>query len=473
MFSEPNLFGIHKSIFLSTILILNLSASPITFNDAAEITQRTMPANKQIILSYHTAIQEATKSIVYIWTTHTPSKEMQQMHPFFEQFFGQGRGPQYSEPRQGLGSGVIITDDGYIVTNNHVIENADEITVQINGDTAAYKADVIGKDPKSDLAVIKINVEKKLSPILMGHSNNLEIGDVVFAIGNPFGVGQSVTQGIISAQHKDSVGINEYENFIQTDASINPGNSGGALVDSRGALIGINSAIMTRSGGSSGIGFAIEVNMVRNITKQLIEHGTITRGYLGVSIADLNKELRKLYKNSKGAMVIMVSPDSPAEKAGLQRGDLITKVDKKRIESAAALKNSIGQYKPGSTVAITFERDRKSQIVTLKLDDLDKVAIDTQTDEALLEGLQLSNLDAKTRYNYRIPDDIEGVLITEVDVESEAYYQNIRRGDIIMQIEKELIPDISTLKKILPKYKGKYKRIYLSRGGRIYVTAIK
>lgn len=473
MYSKFSSLTINKSLLLSTVLLLNLSASSIIFNDAAVVTQRTMPANGQIILSYNNAVKDATKSIVYISTTQEISQEMQQLHPFFEQFFGRGRAPQHFEPRQGLGSGVIISKDGYIVTNYHVIENADVITVQVNGKSTAYKAAVIGKDPKSDLAVIKIDVQKELSPILMGRSNNLEIGDVVFAIGNPFGVGQSVTQGIISAQHKDSVGINEYENFIQTDASINPGNSGGALVDSRGALIGINSAIMTRSGGNNGIGFAIEVDMVRNITKQLIEYGTITRGYLGVSIADLNKELRKLYKNSKGAMVIMVSPDSPAEKAGLQRGDLITKVDKKRIESAAALKNSIGQYKPGSTVAITFERDRKSQIVTLKLDDLDKVAIDTQTDGALLEGLQLSNLDAKTRYNYRIPDDIEGVLITEVDVESEAYYQNIRRGDIIMQVEKSLTPDLSTLKKVLKKYKNDYKRVYINRGGRIYVTAIK
>jgi serine protease Do len=473
MYSATSSKWAKKSIFLSTVLILNLGASSITFNDASVITQRTMPANSQIILSYNNAVKEATKSIVYISTTQDISEEMQQMHPFFEQFFGRGRGPQQFEPRQGLGSGVIISKDGYIVTNYHVIENADVITVQVNGNATAYKAEVVGKDPKSDLAVIKIDVKKELSPILMGRSNNLEIGDVVFAIGNPFGVGQSVTQGIISAQHKDSVGINEYENFIQTDASINPGNSGGALVDSRGALIGINSAIMTRSGGNNGIGFAIEVNMVRNIAKQLIESGEIQRGYLGVSISNLTKELRKLYKSPKGAMIVEVSPGSPAEKSGLQRGDLITKIDAKKIDGASALKNIIGQYRPGSTITLTYEREKELTTLTVKLDDLNQEPEISGTENALLEGLELSDLSNKTRYNYRIADDVQGVLVLAVDSDSEAYSQGIRQGDVIMQIEKELTPDLSTLKKVLKKYRGAYKRVYGNRNGRIYVTAIK
>lgn len=461
-----------KSILLSTVLTLALSASSISFNNAPEVTMRTMPAGKQTILSYNDAIKEATASIVFI-STKENARQIPQIHPFFEQFFGQGRIPREFQPRQGLGSGVIISSDGYIVTNNHVIDNADEISVSISKDSTEYTAKVIGKDPKSDLAVIKIETKKELPAIMMGYSDTLEIGDVVFAIGNPFGVGQSVTHGIISAQHKDSVGINEYENFIQTDAPINPGNSGGALVDSRGALIGINSAIMTRSGGNNGIGFAIEVDMVRNITKQLIESGSIARGYLGVSIANLDKELRELYKSSKGAMIVQVSPDSPAEKAGLQRGDLITKIDHKSVESAAALKNIIGEYKPDSTIAVVFERDGRLKTLKLKLGDLGTDQLYAQPDTSLLEGLQLSNLDAQTRYSYRIADDIEGVLITEVDVESEAYDQNLRRGDVIVQIEKHLTPDIAALSKVLKKYKDKYKRFYINRGGRIFVTAIK
>jgi len=462
-----------KSILISTILALSLSAATISFNDAPVVTERTMPSNGHTILSYNDAIKSATPSIVYIFTKEDSPHRMQQMNPFFEQFFGHGISPQQSQPRQGLGSGVIISKDGYIATSNHVIDHADEITVSIGGDTTEYPAKVIGKDPKSDLAVIKIDAKKELPAILMGHSDNLKIGDVVFAIGNPFGVGQSVTQGIISAQNKNSIGINEYENFIQTDASINPGNSGGALVDSRGALVGINSAIVTRSGGNNGIGFAIEVDMVRDITKQLIESGSISRGYLGVSIGNLNTELRKLYKNAEGAMVIEVRPDSPAEKAGLQRGDLITQIDQKSIDSASALKNSIGKYKPGSTVAVTFERDKKLQTVKIKLGDLNSEEISAQSDNTLLDGLQLSNLDMKARYNYRINEDVEGVLITDVDVKSEAYEQNIRPGDVVMQVEKHLTPDIATLKKVLEKYKGEYKRVYINRGGRVFVTALK
>jgi len=462
-----------KSIVLSTVLALSLSAASITFNDAPNVTVRTMPANSQAILSYNDAVKNASKSIVYISTKENISRQTPRMHPFFEQFFGPGRVPHDAEPRQGLGSGVIISKDGYIVTNNHVIDNADEISVQIGSETTEYKAKVIGKDPKSDIAVIKIEAIKSLPAILMGHSDNLAIGDVVFAIGNPFGVGQSVTQGIISAQHKDSVGINEYENFIQTDASINPGNSGGALVDSRGALIGINSAIVTRSGGNNGIGFAIEVDMVRDIAKQLIDTGTIERGYLGVSIGNLNKGLYKLYNSASGAIILQISPDSPAQKAGLQRGDLITQVDDYVIDDASALKNTIGKYKPGSTVTLTYERDKKSSTMKVKLGDLSKGAYLSQTSSGMLKGLDLSNLDAKTRYDFRITDDIEGVLVTSVDSKSEAYEQGIRRGDVIMQVEKYLTPDLSTLQKVLNDYKGEYKRLYVNRGGRVFVTAIK
>jgi serine protease Do len=461
-----------RTILISTILALSLSAASIGFNDAPVVTERTMPSNSHAILSYNEAINTAALSIVYISTKEDAPARMQQMNPFFEQFFGHGMPPRQPQPRHGLGSGVIISKDGYIATSNHVIDHADEITVSIGGDTTEYPAKVIGKDPKSDLAVIKIETKKELPAILMGHSDDLKIGDVVFAIGNPFGVGQSVTQGIISAQNKDNIGINEYENFIQTDASINPGNSGGALVDSRGALIGINSAIVTQSGGSSGIGFAIEVDMVRDITKQLIESGSISRGYIGVAIGNLNAELRKLYKNSEGAMVLEVTPGSPAEKAGLQRGDLITQIDQKNIGSASALKNSIGRYKPGSTVSVTFERDKKMQTLKVKLGDLN-IEETAQRDTTLLEGLQLSNLDMKSRYNYRVNEDVQGVLITDVDVKSEAYAQNIRPGDVIMQVEKYLTPDIATLNKVLKEHKGEYKRIYINRGGRVFVTAIK
>ncbi len=473
MSTQSNRGVLNRSVVLSVLLALHLDAASITFHDADPITKRASPIENNMILSYNSSVKEATDSIVYIATSQTPSQKMQRMHPYYEQFFGSGRVPHQLEPRRGLGSGVIISADGYIVTNYHVIANADSITVKINNDPNIYEASIVGKDPKSDIAVIKIEVKKRLNPILMGRSDNLKIGDVVFAIGNPFGVGQSVTQGIISAQHKDSVGINEYENFIQTDASINPGNSGGALVDSRGALIGINSAIMTRSGGNNGIGFAIAVDMVRSIARELVENGTIQRGHLGVIIGDLTPEIQNLYTAAKGAIIIQIRQGSPAYKAGLQRGDLITKIDSKQVVNASGLKNIIGRYRPESTVEVTYERDKTLKTVKIKLGELEQTALSVDESSQLLSGIKLSNLDGKKRYDNRIDKDVEGVLITEVDPKSEAYRQKIRQGDVILQVEKELTPDVSTLEKVLKRYKNRYKRIYLNRSGRLYVTALK
>jgi serine protease Do len=461
-------------LLLSAALLFSLTlyGSSITFNEAPTVAKRTAPMkNGDTILSYNSAVSDAISSIVHIATKQSRSQEMmQQMHPFFEQFFGPQFRPKRAPKRQSLGSGVIVGKNGYIITNSHVVDGADEIIVTIPDSEKEYDAKLIGTDPKSDIAVIKIEADD-LKPILVGSSSDLRIGDVVFAIGNPFGVGQTVTQGIISAQHKQSVGINEYENFIQTDASINPGNSGGALIDSRGALIGINSAIVTRSGGNVGIGFAIEVDMAKTIARKLIEHGSVERGYLGVTIGDLTKELRNLYKNSEGAMLIEVHEDSPAAKAGLQRGDLVLKVEDKAIKNATELKNSIGFYTPGTQVKITFERDKKIKTVTVKLGNLEESAL--AAGSSMLDGLELMPLTDNTRYHYRIPRDVDGVVVTDVKPDSEAEAQGIREGDVIVQIEKMKITDMKTLGDALKKYKGVYKRVYISRGGRVFVVALK
>ncbi len=460
-----------KSILLSTVLALALSAASIDFKEAPNSIHRVMPNQHGSIFSYHDAIKNTTNSIVHIATTQKPVKQMMnQMHPFMEQFFGPQFTPKKAPKRHGLGSGVIVSKDGYIITNNHVIDEADEIIVTLPNNTKEYEAKVIGKDPKSDIAVIKIDAED-LSPVIMGSSSNLKVGDVVFAIGNPFGVGQSVTQGIISAQHKNGVGINEYENFIQTDASINPGNSGGALVDSRGSLIGINSAIMTRSGGNNGIGFAIEVNMVKNIAKKLLEHGSIERGYLGVGIGNMTKELRKLYKHQEGALLNEVYPDTPAEKVGLKRGDLIVKIDGKDVDSSASLKNRIGLHSPDTKIKVTYERDKKMHTATVTLDKLADGKLGGAA--AIIEGLSLSKLDEQTRRQYRISQNVEGVLITDVDDKSEAASQNIRPGDVIIQIEQWAIDEVDDVKEIFAKSKDNYKRIYLTRNGRVFIVALK
>ncbi len=457
-------------LFSFLILSLTLSAQEIDFNHAVPIKERKTPFKSDIVLSYSQIIKNTTSSIVHIATTHTVQRN-HQMQDFLEEFFGK-RFPQKRQQQKstGLGSGVIISPDGYIVTNNHVIDRADEIIVTMADSKKEYKAKLIGSDEKTDIAVIKIEAENKITPILMGDSSNLEVGDIVFAIGNPFGVGQSVTQGIISAQHKHGIGINEYENFIQTDASINPGNSGGALIDSRGALIGINSAILSKSGGNNGIGFAIEVNMVKDIVQKLVNKGKITRGYMGVQISDLYGNLKNLYKNTEGALLIDINEGTPAEKAGLKRGDLIVKINDKKMKNASQLKNYIGMLEPGASIDVEYERDKKIYTTRVKLESQETLQNEK---EELLSGLILIPLNDNIRYQYRIPHSIQGVLVKDVKQDSEAQRQGIQRGDIIIQIEDYKIDSIDTLRKAIKRFKGQYKRVYINRNGQIYMMAYK
>jgi len=451
--------------------VISAQAASIRFDEMPPVTERILPTEGNEIFSFNRAVEKAKDSIVYIATTQTKTqKYIEQMHPFFEQFFGRQFTPPQNPQRQSLGSGVIVSKEGYIVTNSHVVKDADTIMVKIPGSEKEYRATLVGSDPKSDIAVIKIEADD-LTPIRMGRSSELKIGDVVFAIGNPFGVGLSVSQGIISAQHKNGIGINEYENFIQTDASINPGNSGGALIDSRGALIGINAAIITRSGGNNGIGFAIEVDMVKNIAQKLIEDGSVERGYLGVSIGDLSKELKKLYKHDSGALIIDIVADSPAGKAGLKRGDLILQVNDRPVSNAADLKNSIGMLQPGTRIKVTLEREGETESYFIKLDDLSESG--QGVSETLFEGVTLQNLDEKYRYRLRIPENVEGVLVTEVDSNAPAAEQGVRPGDVIVQLENDPVDSVSALAKAAKKGKGKLKRVYIYRDGRIFIIALK
>lgn len=459
---------------LVTVAAMGLHAASIDFIEAPEATKRVMPESGGALLSYHDAIKESTSAIVHIATSQKiPKRTMPQMHPFFEQFFGPGFQHPQQQPapkRHGLGSGVIVSKKGYIITNNHVIDKADEIVVTLPGSEQEYPATVIGTDPGTDIAVIKIDAAD-LPVIKVGTSSDLKVGDVVFAIGNPYGIGQTVTQGIISAQHKTGIGINKYENYIQTDASINPGNSGGALVDSRGALIGINTAIITRSGGNHGIGFAIEVDMVKDIAKRLIENGSIERGYLGVTISPLGKNMHKLYSRDSGALVTDITEDTPAAKAGLKRGDLIIEVNGKSVKDPAALQNMIGLYTPGTDVTLTYERDKKIRKTEVTLASQRQAAVASQ--DTLLEGLKTSDLSNDARYRFRIPQNIEGVLVTDVDSDSEASEQGVMAGDVIIQVEQQVVTNNVELAAALKGYEGEYKRVYINRKGSIYIAVLK
>jgi serine protease DegQ len=309
--------------------------------------------------SFASAAKLASAAVVSINTSKAAAKNPQMNDPWFKFFFGE-QSPE--QPQAGLGSGVIVSASGYILTNNHVVEGADEIEVILN-DTRKARARVIGTDPDTDLAILKIDLDK-LPVIVLGNSDALQVGDQVLAIGNPFGVGQTVTGGIVSALGRNQLGINTFENFIQTDAAINPGNSGGALVDVRGNLMGINTAIYSRSGGSMGIGFAIPVSTARQVLEGIVKDGQITRGWIGVEPQDLNAELAEAFRlkpeaaQAGGVIITGVLQDGPAAQAGIRPGDVITAVNGKPVGNVSQLLTAVASLKPGSPAPFSVLRDK-------------------------------------------------------------------------------------------------------------------
>ena len=321
-----------------------------------------LPAAAAPAGSFRLAAQRASAAVVSINTSKGPEKHPQANDPWFRFFFGEQGGGQ---PQAGLGSGVIISAEGYILTNNHVVEGADEIEVVLN-DSRRAGAKVIGTDPESDLAILKVALER-LPVITIGNSDSLQVGDQVLAIGNPFGVGQTVTSGIVSALGRNQLGINTFENFIQTDAAINPGNSGGALVDVNGSLMGINTAIYSRSGGSMGIGFAIPVSTAKLVLESILRDGVVTRGWIGVEPADLSPELMETFgvKAKRGVLITGVLQNGPAAQSGIRPGDVILEVAGKKISAVSELLSSVAALKPGS--AAKFHLVRRDESVELNV----------------------------------------------------------------------------------------------------------
>lgn len=468
-----------KILLLSTLIFGSIYA--FEFKDAPAVQNRSNPAtSSQTIQSYASALGDATKAVVNISTQKQVSNAMPNHpmfdDPFFQQFFGDiyGQIPRDRIDRS-LGSGVVISKDGYIITNHHVIEGADKILVSFSGSNNEYTAKVIGSDSRSDLAVIKLN-RTNLPVISFADSDRVMVGDIVFAIGNPFGVGETVTQGIVSGLNKSGIGINDYENFIQTDASINPGNSGGALVDSRGALIGINTAILSRTGGNHGVGFAIPSEMVKKIAKQLIEKGSVTRGYLGVGIQDVGEDLKNTYGRRDGALVISIEPQSPAAKAGMLVWDLIIEVNGKKIKSAQELKNTIGMLPPKQQVSIKYIREKQERTTQVTLSELtEEKRASNQTplpsnNQSLtisgIDGLSVGELTQNVRRRYQIPNDTQGVIVVEIKRDSPAQKAGFEVGDIISQIEDSTIKGLNDFSAAIAKHKNKNKRILVySRNG--------
>jgi serine protease DegQ len=326
----------------------------ITQSTGVALVEAPKPANAPSPPgSFRVAAQRASAAVVSINASKAPPRGPQAKDPWFRFFFGdQGNG----QPQVGLGSGVIISPDGYILTNNHVVEGADEIEVTLN-DSRSARAKVIGTDPDTDLAVLRISLDR-LPVITLGNSDTLQVGDQVLAIGNPFGVGQTVTSGIVSALGRNQLGINTFENFIQTDAAINPGNSGGALVDVGGQLMGVNTAIYSRSGGSMGIGFAIPVSTAKQVLEGIVKDGVVRRGWIGVEPADLSPDLMETFgvKARTGVLITGVLQNGPAAQAGIRPGDVILEVAGKPIGNVSELLTNVAALKPGTATAFKLQR---------------------------------------------------------------------------------------------------------------------
>ncbi len=471
--------ALNSLLLLSTIILSSsLMAGNIEYENAPSNPKHRLPNGKNEILSFHSILKDAMDAVVNISTkTIIPGNQQQNRlynDPFFREFFGYRGYPRQQAPTKkenALGSGVIISEDGYIVTNNHVIAEADEINVMVNGTRRPYRAKVIGKDKDSDLAVIKIEA-KGLKPIKLSTIDEVKLGDIVFAIGNPFGVGQTVTQGIVSALNKNHVGINKYENFIQTDASINPGNSGGALIDSRGALIGINAAILSQTGGNHGIGFTIPIDMVRNVVSKLIKNGKVDRGFMGVNISELTPNLEKLYNHKQGAIVTDVQINSPAYRARLQRGDLIYALNDKEIKGPSDLQRIVTSFSPNEKVKLAIERDRKTITVELTLSSLSGSS-STLGILTKIEGLRLADLTPKVKRDYQIDPHTKGAFIEGVLEGSQADLSGFMAGDIIIQIENRSIENVADAKEAFEAFKGRTKRVYVNREGFILLLVTK
>jgi serine protease Do len=393
--------------------------------------------------------------------------------PFFRQFFGDQFGQGQRQPRpereQSLGSGVIVSPDGTVLTNNHVIDGASDIHVYLS-DKREFTAKLVGTDPKTDVAVLKIEA-KDLPTLALGDSAKLQVGDLVFAIGDPFGIGETATMGIVSATGRGGLGIENYEDFIQTDAAINPGNSGGALVDLHGNLIGLNTAILTGgSGGNQGVGFAIPVNMVRNVMDQILAHGKVVRGYLGIYIQDLTPELAKQFGLSQGGGVLVgdVSPDTPAARAGLKKGDVILKLNGTPVDSRSSLQVQISQTPPGTPVKLDVWRDGKTRDLTVNLGELPENAEKSGPGEkpsGALEGVDVESLTPEIAQQLEIPAGTRGVVVGSVDSSSAAAAAGLSRGDVIQEVNHKPVHNTDEFRQALAGAEGKPVLLLVNHGG--------
>lgn len=432
---------------------INMASAANTFQD------KPIRTLKDFNEAFVQIAESATPSVVTIFTEKTVNRRF--ISPF--DFFGSPFDDFFETPRRreegangrkevlrGLGSGVVVSSDGYILTNNHVVDKADNIYIRTH-DNKKVQAKVIGTDPKTDIAVIKVEV-KNLKPIAIGDSDALRVGEWVIAIGSPLGenLARTVTQGIVSAKGRANVGLADYEDFIQTDAAINPGNSGGPLVNINGELVGINTAIASRTGGFQGIGFAVPSNMARQIMQSLIKTGKVTRGWLGVTIQDVDENIAKglKLKKAEGVLVGTVVEKSPAEAGGLKTGDVIIEMNGKKVRDTIELRNTVARTSPGTVVKLTIWRDGTMKTLSVKLDQIpdQPVAAEQQQEMSDLLGFTAAPMSSELASRYRLQTGAGKVVVTDVDPAGNAYRAGLRNGDVVKAANRK---DITSYKQFL------------------------
>jgi serine protease Do len=483
-------FGIGVISFLTMVILglLLVAFVPQTGNSTSaaskvplKIDKDPAPANlAEFKNGYAPVIDPALPAVVNISSTKMVKQQNDNSpgfsfdDPFFRQFFGNQSNEQPAKPQTereySLGSGVIVNPDGYILTNNHVVSGASDIEV-FTQDKKKFRAKLIGADSRTDVAVIKIDATR-LPSLTLGDSSNLKVGDVVFAIGDPFGVGETATMGIVSATGRGLGGaIEHYEDFIQTDAAINPGNSGGALLDLHGDLVGINTAIVTGgSGGNQGVGLAIPIDMARNVMEQIVDHGKVVRGHLGVSIQSVDADMAKAFglNQGGGALVGDVTPGSPAAKAGIERGDIILELNGKTVSEPDDLSLHIAETAPGTTVHLKISRNGQTHDINVVLDELseaDAAAVaGGDSGPTALRGVQVQNLTPTVARDLGISAKTAGVLITGVDPSSVAAAAGLQRGDVIQEVNRKPVRNVEEYDRALAGAHDQSILLLVSRG---------
>jgi serine protease Do len=476
--------GISKfyAVVVLAVLCVLTSLSSVT-------GQQPHQTREGITTTFAPVVEKVAPSVVTVFTTQTISRGQTGFSlsdDVLRQFFG-GSAPQRQgkQTLQGLGSGVIVSTDGYILTANHVVSGADEIMIGFGNDLRRFKAKKIGTDPGTDVALLKID-DNNLPAITFADSDKARAGDIVLAIGNPFGLRQTVTMGIISAVGRGGMGIVDYENFIQTDAAINMGNSGGALVDTEGRLLGINSAIFTRSGGNQGIGFAIPANLAREVMQSLRDKGRVVRGYIGTSVQVLTPEIAdamKLKGQPTGALVGEVEANAPAAKAGIKTGDVITAVNGKKVNDPRELRLMIGSMAPGTTAHLEVNREGQTKTFDVQLGEMPATAAGENTETSgeepaqpekttVFGGVAVTNVTDDIRTALNLPKEVQGAVIADIDADSPAGKAGLREGDVIQEVNKQPVKSAKDLLAISKKLKPNDKiliRVY-SQGRSGYIA---